>query len=226
MAPLESSTYPSRIGAHTQSVWNITCQQTTSLTLGGKKRSILLSTCGAATYKLIRNLTSPEPPVSKTYKEIVDLVQTHYQPKPSVMIERLKFNSRIRQTGESVSTFMTELRQSSKYCDFGESLNDMLRDRLVCGINDSRIQRRLLSELNLTFQKAFDLALAMEIADKDTQDMQKATRFQPSDVHVLQPKSFLKKVRFQSQAEVPLQRDLIAIGVELLIQKKTVGLRK
>ena len=89
----------------------------------GKKRFILLSTCGAATYKLIRNLTSPELPVSKTYKEIVDLVQTHYQPKPSVMIERLKFNSRIHQTGESVSTFMTELRQSSKHCDFGESLN-------------------------------------------------------------------------------------------------------
>ena len=83
-----------------------------------KKMSILLSTCGAATYKLIRNLTSPELPVSKTYKEILDLVQTHYQPKPSVMIERLKFNSRIRQTGESVSTFMTELRQSSKHCDF------------------------------------------------------------------------------------------------------------
>ena len=91
---------------------------------------------------------------------------------------------------------MTELRQSTKHCDFGESLNDMLRDRLVCGINDSRIQRRLLSELNLTFQKAYDLALAMEIADKDTQDMQKATRFQHSDVHVLQPKSFLKKSSF------------------------------
>ena len=72
----------------------------------------------------------------------------------------------------------------------------MWRDRLVCGINDSRIQRRLLSELNLTFQKAFDLALAMEIADKDTQDMQKATHFQHSDVHVLQPKSFLKKSSF------------------------------
>ena len=84
----------------------------------GKKQSILLSTCGAATYKLIRNLISPELPVSETYNEIVDLVQTHYQPKPSVMIERLKFNSRIRQTGESVSTFMTELRQSSKHCDF------------------------------------------------------------------------------------------------------------
>ena len=45
----------------------------------GKKQSILLSTCGAVAYKLIRNLTSPELPVSKTYKEIVDLVQIHYQ---------------------------------------------------------------------------------------------------------------------------------------------------
>ena len=94
----------------------------------GKKRPILLSTCGATTYKLIRNLTSPDLPISKTYKEIVDLVQAHYQPKPSVMIERLKFNSKIRQAGESASNFMTELRQSSQHCEFGESLNDMLTD--------------------------------------------------------------------------------------------------
>ena len=38
----------------------------------------------------------------------------------------------------------------------------MLRDRLVCGINDDRIQRRLLSESSLQFQKAWEIARAME----------------------------------------------------------------
>ena len=50
-----------------------------------KKRAVLLSSVGASTYKLIRNLTSPHPPGSRTYKEIIDLVRDHFNPKPSVI---------------------------------------------------------------------------------------------------------------------------------------------
>ena len=50
----------------------------------------------------------------------------------------------------------------SEHCNFGAALNDMLRDRLVCGIADQRIQRRLLAELDLTFAKA------TEAADRNT----------------------------------------------------------
>ena len=49
----------------------------------------------------------------------------------------------------------------------------MLRDRLVCGIGDGKIQRRLLAESELTFKKAFELAQAMETADRDAQDLGK-----------------------------------------------------
>ena len=40
----------------------------------------------------------------------------------------------------------------------------MLRDRIVCGINDVRIQRRLLAEPGLSLAKALELALALETA--------------------------------------------------------------
>ena len=46
-------------------------------------------------------------------------------------------------------------------------INDMLCDRIVCGINDQCIQRHLLVELDLTLAKAMELSLAMESADKD-----------------------------------------------------------
>ena len=48
----------------------------------------------------------------------------------------------------------------------------MLCDRLVCGIKYSKVQRRLLAEPDLTFKKAFKLAQASEIADRDTKDLQ------------------------------------------------------
>ncbi len=50
----------------------------------------------------------------------------------------------------------------------------MIRDRLVCGINDSCIQHRLLQESDdLTYEDAVKLALAMETTSKDVSDLQK-----------------------------------------------------
>ena len=71
-----------------------------------------------------------------------------------------------------MAEFVAELRQLSEFCEFGATLEDMLRDRLVCGISSSSIQRRLLAEPELTLQKAQDLAQAIESADKNVRDLQ------------------------------------------------------
>ena len=46
----------------------------------------------------------------------------------------------------------------------------MLCNRLVCGIQDQRIQQRLLAEVKLEFKQAFELAQAMNSANHDRQD--------------------------------------------------------
>ena len=48
----------------------------------------------------------------------------------------------------------------------------MLRDRLVVGINDAALQRRLLSEPRLNLKKATEIALAHETAIKDSKAIQ------------------------------------------------------
>ena len=47
----------------------------------------------------------------------------------------------------------------------------MLRDRLVCGCRDQRLQCRLLEEADFTFTKAFKIAKVMETAEKETKDL-------------------------------------------------------
>ena len=47
----------------------------------------------------------------------------------------------------------------------------MIPDRLVCGVNNNGIQRRLLTEPELTYQKAVDIALAFESTAKHAQDL-------------------------------------------------------
>ena len=138
-----------------------------------KQRAILLSVCRPKTYQLIRNLIAPAKPVTKSLEEIVQLVQEHHHPKPSAIVQRYHFHSRFRQEGESISTYVSELKKLSEHCNFQDSLNDMLRDRLVCGVNDARLQRRLLAEPDLTFGKAMELALALEAAERNAKDIVK-----------------------------------------------------
>ena len=138
---------------------------------GDKQRAILLSVCGSKTYKLIRNLTTPEKPSHKTFAELVHLVQRHQHPKPSAIVQRFKFNTRFRKPGESIASYVAELRSLSEHCDFKTTLEEMLRDRLVCGVNDEQIQRRLLAESSLDFKKALKIATSMETAVKSCREL-------------------------------------------------------
>ena len=50
-------------------------------------------------------------------------------------------------------------------------MNDLIRDRLVVGIADSHIQRKLLSEEILTLDAATKIALSMEAANRNVASM-------------------------------------------------------
>ena len=52
----------------------------------------------------------------------------------------------------------------------------MVRDRLVCGVNNDHIQRRLLLETELDLKKTLELALGMETAAKNVRELQGTRR--------------------------------------------------
>ena len=51
------------------------------ITDNGKKRAVLLSSCGAKTYKLIRNLVAPGKPTDKSFAELINIVKNHLNPR-------------------------------------------------------------------------------------------------------------------------------------------------
>ena len=60
---------------------------------------------------------------------------------------------------------MAELRRLTTYCEFGDYLNKVLRDRFVCGLRNEDIQKRLLAEDDLALKKALELSQGMEAAE-------------------------------------------------------------
>ena len=141
------------------------------VTDSGQKRDILLTVIGAKSYGLLRNLVAPDKPGQKTFEELSTLMRQHHNPVPSEIVQRCKFNSRFRAEGESVADFLAALRSLSEHCNYGSLLDIMLRDRLVCGIRDDAMQRRLLSEPNLDLKGAMGIAQGIEMAAANVRDL-------------------------------------------------------
>ena len=139
-----------------------------------KRRAILLSVIGQSTYTVLRNLVLPEKLSAKSYKELTDLLIDHFTPRPAVSVQRFKFYKREKRSDETVSQYISELRKIAENCEFGTTLEDMLRDKLVCGVHDERVQRRLFVVEKLTFKAAYDIVLAQEQAGKSLQMLQGA----------------------------------------------------
>ena len=114
--------------------------------------------------------------------------KNHYDPKPSFIVQLFKFYNRTRAPGESVSTFVAALCQIAEYCEYNETLNDMIRDWLVCGVNHERIQKKFLAKKDLTYEKALEMALAVETAEQGTKDLKSVTGTTlPKDLHYTSP---------------------------------------
>ena len=140
------------------------------VTEAGRKRSILLTVSG--TFKLLRSLSNNQQD-TLSYADLVKLLKAHYNPKPSAIVQRFHFNSRIRTKSESIADYVAALRDLALDCDYGDSLAQMLRDRLVCGVNHAGIQRKLLAQADLTFETAYTLALSVEASEWDTKTLGK-----------------------------------------------------
>ncbi|MCP4116722.1 MAG: hypothetical protein GY737_15180, partial [Desulfobacteraceae bacterium] len=127
-----------------------------------QKPLLLITFVGAEQYRLLATLTAPQKPSSKTYKELVELMRGQYTLKRLLLKERQAFYARNQASGESLTSFDTELKSLADKCAFGDYLDDMLRDRFVLGIQSEDTWRRLMVEEKIDYKKAVDMAKAIE----------------------------------------------------------------
>lgn len=105
-------------------------------------------------------MCTPDIPNSVTFVDLLVKLDDHFSSKPSEFLCRFKFNKRDQKRNETIFEFMAELRKLSENSNFGTQLDSMLRDRLVCGVLDEEIRRKLVSDPKLTLMPALDLTLS------------------------------------------------------------------
>ena len=134
-----------------------------------QKRAILLTVCGAPTYKLLRSLVDGGKVDEKSYDELVEVA--------------LRPQASCSWRGRAYRMSLLAL-----YCEYGDKLSEMLRDRLVCGVNHNGIQRKLLGEKDLTYDKAYALALSVETSERDAAILQSAPASEEKVCYTAPPK--------------------------------------
>lgn len=92
----------------------------------------------------------------------MDQFEAFCKPRKNITWERHIFNTRNQKSSEPIDQYVTDLRNKSKGCEFGELTDGLIRDRIVCGIHDDQARRRLLKEDSLTLGKAIDICRASE----------------------------------------------------------------
>lgn len=81
-----------------------------------------------------------------TITSVLQALEDDFLPKRNVVYERYVFNSCIQTPEETVDCFVNRLRKLASSCQFGTLTEEMIRDRLVIGIQDKRTKARLLRE--------------------------------------------------------------------------------
>ena len=141
------------------------------ITVDKKKVVLLITLMGNKAYAILRNICTPNLPKIKDYLALTTLMTNHLEPAPSIISERNKFKECRQSDRKSVSDFIENLRKLSCSCKFGDNLADHLRDQFVWGLRADSIKKRLLTEKDLKYDKAVELAMSLKPANKDAARM-------------------------------------------------------
>ncbi|KAL0810536.1 hypothetical protein ABMA28_010656 [Loxostege sticticalis] len=129
-------------------------------------------------YQLLVNHVSPNvytyiSEVSSYDKAIAILHKLYVKPK-NILYARHMLATRKQCPNENIDSYLQALKQLSKDCDFAAvdaetNKNDNVRDAFISGISSSKIRQRLLENLNLTLDQAYNQALSLETAEVSSQ---------------------------------------------------------
>nr|XP_029724534.1 uncharacterized protein LOC115264690 isoform X2 [Aedes albopictus] len=97
------------------------------------------------------------------YKDICDALCKRYDQCESILRRRYKFYRREQGSSESAEDFIRAVKQLAERCDFGGFKSEAIRDRLVFGINDRDLQKRLMDKGDLTLRETEQLMLNDDI---------------------------------------------------------------
>ena len=132
------------------------------------KKTFLLASIGSKASLLLADLLAPVSvqESSVDYAKVKTTLLSHLKAQHLEIAERANFYAATQGHGESASNFFSRLKKLAEFCNFGTSLDSMLRDRLVLGCRNMEARKRLLQIDPLNLQTVRDTLATHEAIDE------------------------------------------------------------
>lgn len=147
------------------------CFEANGVITDSSKRANFFTVCGSRVFETLLALITPRKASEVTFNEIEIVLTKHYSPRPNEISVSFQFYKRDQKHDESAADYIAQLRKLSSGCNFVD-LERMLRDRLVCGMRDGRLQYELLKRDKLRYQDVVDAMLSSESVGRDVRMIQ------------------------------------------------------
>ncbi len=106
-------------------------------------------------------------------EELVKKFEEICLPVKNVIMDRHAFNTMNQKPHEMIQSYVATLKTLARKCEFGTLHDDLIRDRLVCGIHNDNIRTQLLKEKNLTLSSAIEICMLHEQSEKGNKEIKK-----------------------------------------------------
>ena len=134
-----------------------------------RKAALLKASLGIEGYRIYKTLTDD---VNEKYDLARTKLAKQFDRQPNIYFLRAQFTCRVQSSAESVTQFITALRELAGKCDFGDQLDSMLLNQFVAWLRETRIRERLFQEeRGRSLQQMLDLALTVEQSFTDAAAM-------------------------------------------------------
>ncbi|XP_072948719.1 uncharacterized protein [Epargyreus clarus] len=130
--------------------------------------SLLVNLIGPAEYEVYATFTFGENESEDDIKCILQKFDKYFGAKSNITVRRYKFFTRNQEDQENIDQYVTALRLLSQQCEFGDSHENLIRNKIVCGIVNNKVRDRLLRTDELTLSKAIQICQAAEITKEES----------------------------------------------------------
>jgi transposase InsO family protein len=169
--------------------------------------SLLLTCLGEPGIDIFNSFTFSDEKDKDKYDEVIKRFDEHYIPKKNITFFRHQFFTRNQLEGESVEQFVTDLKNKAKDCEFGTLKEDLIKDRLVCGLVNPQLKERLLRDGTLTLSKAVEICQVAEISLQQMRVLEDNLQHKPNNtsVHAVKTQPQTSKMNFGVPVNRPKQ---------------------
>ena len=83
-------------------------------------RAVLISACGPATYRIIKDVLTPEAPSTVDFDAIAEKLTQHFQTVPNQIAQHCKFFSLTGRPHQLIAEYVAQLKKLVEHCQFGD----------------------------------------------------------------------------------------------------------